>query len=140
MGPRANHVAGATALPAPYARNVISAQSPSSLAAATAPLFSSFGDNLTLWRDGNVVHWSYEGQTVIVAQQADGAASATFVDAPTVDAVSGSAVSAIYRRTAERRYQMTPESCQAMVADMMAFFSGDREPIFIFTGARSLDA
>src|ERR1700679_3366855 len=107
MGLRANHVAGATPAPEPYARTVISAQSSSSLAAATAPLFSSFGDSLTLWRDGNVVHWSYEGQTVIVAQQADGAASATFVDAPTVDGVSGSNVSAIYRRTAERCYQMT---------------------------------
>jgi hypothetical protein len=133
-------VAGATPVPQPYARNVISAQSSSSLAAATAPLFSSFGDNLTLWRDGNVVHWSYEGQTVIVAQQADGAAMATFVDAPTVDGVSGSAVSAIYRRTAERCYQMSADSCRAMVSDMMAFFSGEREPIFTFTGARSLDA
>jgi hypothetical protein len=133
-------VAGARHIRAPYARNVISAQSPSSLAAATAPLFSSFGDSLTLWRDGNVVHWSYEGQTVIVAQQADGAACATFVDAPAVDVVSGSNVSAIYRRTAERRYQMTVDSCRAMVSDMMAFFSGEREPIFTFTGARSLDA
>jgi hypothetical protein len=124
----------------PYARDVISAPSSATLAAATAPLFSSFGDNLTLWRDGNVVHWSYEEQTVIVAQQADGAAVATFVDAPTVDGVSGSAVSAIYRRTAERRYQMTADSCRAMVSDMMAFFSGEREPIFTFTGARSLDA
>ncbi len=121
-------------------RNVISASSSSSLAAAAAPLFSSFGDNLTLWRDGNVVHWSYEGQTIIVAQQADGAAMATFVDAPTLDGVSGEQVSAIYRRTAERRYQMTVDSCRAMVSDMMAFFSGEREPIFTFTGARSLDA
>jgi hypothetical protein len=119
---------------------VFSAQTSSNLAAVTAPLFSSFGDSLTLWRDGNVVHWSYEGQTVIVAQQADGAATASFVDAPSVDAVSGAAVSAIYRRTAERRYQMTTESCRAMVSDMMAFFSGEREPIFTFSGTRSLDA
>jgi hypothetical protein len=93
-----------------------------------------------LWRDGNVVHWSYEGQTVIVAQQADGAATASFVDAPSTDAVTGASVSAIYRRTAERRYQMTADSCRAMVSDMMAFFSGEREPIFTFSGARSLDA
>jgi hypothetical protein len=133
-------VAGATPVLGPYDGNVFSAQTSSNLAAATAPLFSSFGDNLTLWRDGNVVHWSYEGQTVIVAQQADGAATASFVDAPSVDAVSGASVSAIYRRTAERRYQMTADSCRAMVSDMMAFFSGEREPIFTFTGARSLDA
>jgi hypothetical protein len=119
---------------------VFSATTSSSLAAATAPLFSSFGEDLTLWRDGNVVHWAYEGQTVIVAQQADGAATASFVDAPGIDAVSGSAAAAIYRRTAERRYQLTEESCRAMVADMMAFFSGEREPFFTFTGARSLDA
>jgi hypothetical protein len=133
-------VADAASRSRPYAGTVFSATSSSSLAAATAPLFSSFGEDLTLWRDGNVVHWAYEGQTVIVAQQADGAATASFVDAPGIDAVNGSAAAAIYRRTAERRYQLTEESCRAMVADMMAFFSGEREPFFTFTGARSLDA
>jgi hypothetical protein len=125
-------------LPA-YAVVVYNAPS-SSFAAAAAPLFSNFGDDLTLWRDGNVVHWSYDGQTVIVAQQADGAATASFVDAPAMDHVSGSTASAVYRRTAERRYQLTAESCRAMVSDMIAFFSGEREPLFTFTGARSLDA
>jgi hypothetical protein len=133
-------VADASTLQESYSWNVFSAQTASSLAAATAPLFSSFGENLTLWRDGNVVHWSYEGQTVIVAQQSDGAATASFVDAPGIDEVSGTAASAVYRRTAERCYQMTEESCRAMVSDMMAFFSCEREPIFTFTGARSLDA
>ena len=123
-----------------YPEIVFSAQTASRLAAATAPLFSSFGENLTLWRDGNVVHWSYEGQTVIVAQQADGAATASFVDVPSIDEVSGTAASAVYRRTAERCYQMTDDSARAMVGDMMAFFSGEREPIFTFTSARSLDA
>jgi hypothetical protein len=123
-----------------YPESVISGQTASTLAAATAPLFSSFGENLMLWRDGNVVHWSYEGQIVIVAQQPDGAATAAFVDAPSVDEVSGKPAAAIYRRTAERRYQMTEASCRAMVADMTAFFSGEREPIFTFTGVRSLDA
>jgi hypothetical protein len=133
-------MAGAAVRFGRYAGLVFSAPPSSSLAAATEPLFSSFGDNLTLWRDGNVVHWSYEGQTVIVAQQADGAATASFVDVPSTDEVSGQAAAAIYRRTAERRYQLTEDSCRAMVADMMAFFSGEREPIFTFTGARSLDA
>jgi hypothetical protein len=133
-------MADAAARPGSYPETVFSAQTVSSLAAATAPLFSNFGDNLTLWRDGNVVHWSYEGQTVIVAQQPDGAAAASFVDVPSMDEVSGTPASAVYRRTAERCYQMTEESCRAMVADMMAFFSGEREPLFIFTGTRSLDA
>ena len=119
---------------------MFSVQTAAGLAAATAPLFSNFGDDLTLWRDGNVAHWSYEGQTVIVAQLPDGAATASFVDAPGVDEVSGTAAAAIYRRTAERRYHLTEESCRAMVADMIAFFSGEREPLFTFTGARSLDA
>jgi hypothetical protein len=130
-------VADAGRLPAPYAEVVFSPTA-SSLAAATAPLFSNFGDDLTLWRDGNVVHWSYDGQTVIVAQREDGAATASFVDTPSVDEVSGTAAAAVYRRTSERCYQMTDESCRAMVSDMVAFFSGEREPFFTFTGARSL--
>ena len=88
----------------------------------------------------NVVRPVGNGRQVIVAQQPDGAATASFVDVPGIDEVSGTAASAIYRRTAERTYQMTADSCRAMVADMMAFFSGEREPIFTFTGARSLDA
>ena len=107
-------------------------------AAATAPLWASFGDDLTLWRDGDVVHWSYDGQTVIVSQHADGGATASFVDAPMLDHVSGASVTAVYRRTTSRCYQFTAESCKAMVADMIAFFSGEREPLFTFTGARSL--
>jgi hypothetical protein len=133
-------VAGAAPCLEPYAEIVFSAQTSSSLAAAAAPLFSSFGEDLTLWRDGDVVHWSYEGQTVIVAQQADGAATASFVDVPGIDEVSGAATSAIYRRTAERSYQMTADSCRAMVSDMTAFFSGEREPFFTFSDFRSLDA
>ncbi len=133
-------MADATQASRPYTEIVFSAQPVSNLAAATAPLFSNFGDDLTLWRDGNAVHWTYDGQTVIVEQQADGAATASFVDAPALDHVSGSSASAVYRRTAERRYRLTEESCRAMVGDMIAFFSGEREPIFTFTGARSLDA
>jgi hypothetical protein len=124
----------------PYAWTVFSAQTGFSLANATAPLWANFGDDLTLWRDGNVVHWSYDGQTVIVEQQADGAATASFVDTPGIDVVSGTGASAVYRRTAERRYHLTEDSSRAMVSDMIAFFSGEREPLFTFTGARSLEA
>ncbi len=119
---------------------VFSPQTASALASATAPLISSLGDDLTLWRDGNVVHWSYDGQTVVVAQAADGAVDAAYVDAPTVDAISGQPASAEYRRTVDRRYQLTTDGCRAMVADMTAFFSGEREPFFTFVGARLLDA
>jgi hypothetical protein len=119
---------------------VFTAHSATNLAAATAPLFSSFGDDLRLWRDGNVVHWSYDGQTVVVEQQSDGGARAMFVDAPATDEISQSQVSAIYRRSAGRSYHLTEESCKAMVADIIAFFSGEREPFFTFVDARSLDA
>ena len=75
----AGRVADARSDPPPYAWSVISVQTSSSLATATAPLWANFGDDLTLSRDGNVVHWSYDGQTVIVEQQTDGAATASFV-------------------------------------------------------------
>lgn len=117
-----------------------SPQTTSSFAAATAPLWANFGPDLTLMRDGDVVRWSYEGQTVVVAQQADGAATASFVDAPALDQVTGCAESAIYRRSVERCYQMTPESAAALVADMVAFLQGEREPFFTFTGTRSAQA
>lgn len=120
--------------------NVFNAYIAGNLAAATAPLFSSFGDDLILWRDGNVVHWSYDGQTVVVEQQGDGATTATFVDAPATDEISRTNVAAIYRRTTGRSYHLTEESCKAMVSDIIAFFSGEREPFFTFVDARSLDA
>lgn len=123
-----------------YAWAVIDVHSAANFAAAAAPLFSSFGDDLTLWRDGNAAHWAYDGQSVIVEQQAGGAMTASFVDAPAIDEVSGTPASAVYRRTAERCYQLTEDSCTAMVSDMIAFLSGEREPFFTFVGARSLDA
>lgn len=119
---------------------MFSFQTTSALATATAPLLSSFGDELTLWRDGNIVHWSYEGQTVVIAQQADGSVAASFVDTPSTDAISGSPASAVYRRAVERCYQLTLDGCRAMVGDMTAFFSGEREPFFTFVEARLLDA
>jgi hypothetical protein len=124
----------------PYAGSVLNVSISANLAAATAPLFSSFGDDLTLWRDGNAAHWSYDGQTVIVEQQPDSSMTASFVDAPANDEVSQTPVTAIYRRLGSRSYHLTEDSCKAMVADMIAFFSGEREPLFAFVGANSLDA
>jgi hypothetical protein len=62
------------------------------------------------------------------------------VDVPSVDQVSGTAASAIYRRTAERRYHLNEDSARAMVGDMIAFFSGEREPFFTFVGANAAEA
>jgi hypothetical protein len=115
---------------------VFNGPSAQAFAAATAPLISNFGEGLTLWRDGNVVHWSYAGQTVVVALQFDGTVEATFIDRPSTDVVNAAETQALYARSTGAPYRLTPNGCNAMVADMMAFFAGDREPAFTFTGFR----
>ena len=107
-----------------------------SFAAATAPLISNFGESLTLWRDGNVVHWSYDQQTIAVVLQFDGTLDAIFLDRPSTDVISAAEAIAVFRRCGDPRYRLTPSGCTAMVADMMAFFSGEREPRFAFVGVR----
>jgi hypothetical protein len=108
--------------------------SASAFAAATAPLISSFGEGLTLWRDGDVVHWAYDEQTIVVTLRFDGTLDATFVDRPRPDA-QGDAVQATYRR-GSLPYRLSTSGAKAIVDDMMAFFSGSREPQFSFTGFR----
>jgi hypothetical protein len=115
---------------------VFDGSSAQAFASATAPLISNFGENLTLWRDGNVVHWSYDRQSIVVSLQFDGSVEATFFDRPGTDEISGTEVAAVYRRKGDRAYRLTPSGCTTMVADMMAFFSGDREPLFTFAGLR----
>jgi hypothetical protein len=115
---------------------VFNGPSAQAFAAATAPLISNYGEGLTLWRDGNVVHWSYDGQTVVVALQFDGTVEATFIDRPATDVVTEMPAQALYARSGGRPYRLTPSGCSAMIADMMAFFAGDREPAFSFTGFR----
>jgi hypothetical protein len=119
-----------------YNRAVFNGPAAEAFAAATAPLISNFGESLTLWREDNVVHWSYDAQSVVVALQADGTLEATFVDRPGTDAISGGETAVVYRRLGERPYLLTPAGCSTMVADMIAFFSGDREPLFSFAGLR----
>lgn len=108
-------------------------------AAATQPLLANFGEGLTLWRDGSVVHWSYDGQTVIVELQHDGSIEATFLDRPAQDAVSHDCLRLVYRRRCGWPYRLTVEGSKTMVGDMMAFFSGEREPAFTFVAAQAAD-
>ncbi len=129
-------MAGAGNRHRPYTQGVFNGPSAQAFAAASAPLISNFGEGLTLWRDGNVVHWSYDGQTIVVTLQFDGTVEAAFVDRPASDAVSGRDAQALYARTGGRPYRLTSGGCAAMVADMMAFFAGEREPAFTFTGFR----
>jgi hypothetical protein len=108
------------------------------LSAATAPLTQLFGDRLTLWREDNRVQWSCDGQAVLVELNADGELDATFVDAPTTDAVSGEPAVAVYRRRSGIAYRMTADGASRMVADMTEFFSGVREPRFTFVAAEAV--
>ncbi len=129
-------MAGAPLVDASYTQGVFNGSSAQAFAAATAPLISNFGEDLTLWRDGNVVNWSYDQQSIVVELQAEGAVEATFVDRPGIDEITGAEASAVYRRSGDRSYRLTPNGCAAMVDDMMAFFSGDREPRFDFIGVQ----
>jgi hypothetical protein len=104
------------------------------LADSVSPLFNKFGDRLTLARERNCVQWSFEGHAAIVEFQPGDELFATFVAAPVIDAVSSRPVSAVYRPH-HYHYRLTPEGSRRMVADMLAFFEGVREPRFSFVNA-----
>jgi hypothetical protein len=103
--------------------------------AVVAPLISKFGERLTLWRDGNRVQWSCDGQTAVVDLQADGTLDATFLDRISIDEVTGAHVLPVYRRKSGIAYRLTLDGSERMIADMTAFFSGEREARFAFAGA-----
>ena len=96
-----------------------------------APLVARFGERLALRREADGAAWSLDGRTATVASRADGSLEATFVDRDVRDAVSAARVAAVYR-PATGSYRLTPAGCAEMVDDMVAFFSGVREPRFAF--------
>ncbi len=98
------------------------------------PLAAKFGDRLVLQRDGAVARWTFEQQSVVVELGPSGAIAATFVERPSIDFVSAQSVSSVYRSRASA-YPPTHVGCARMVSDMVAFFSGAREPRFIFSDA-----
>jgi hypothetical protein len=104
------------------------------LADSVSPLNSKFGDRLSLLRERNCVQWSCDGHAAIVEFQPGNELRATFVAAPVIDGVSSRPVSAVYRARS-RSYRLTREGSSHMVADMIAFFSGIREPRFTFVNA-----
>src|ERR1700676_2192859 len=109
-----------------------------SLASAMASLTERFGDDLTLWRDGGTACWRYDGQSVLITADPDGTIEATFVDRPTLDAVSGNPAVAIYQRTAAGGYTLTAEGGSRIADDMSAFFTGVREGRFTFVSVEGL--
>jgi hypothetical protein len=103
------------------------------LSAVAAPLAEKFGGRLTITRTGNAVCWGYGDVSAVIELAPDGALRATFIDAPCIDAVGGRPAVAAYR--ARSRYALSEPGATHMVADLVDFFSGVREPNFIFIDA-----
>ncbi len=97
-----------------------------------APLIARFGDRLALHREGKSAAWSLDGCVVTVASHPDGSLAATFVDRPVPDAKSNAPVVAVYRALTVG-YHLNSVGCGRMVDDLVAFFSGVREPRFVFS-------
>jgi hypothetical protein len=102
---------------------------------AFAPLVSTFGERLSFSREGQQVQWSFDGHTVVVDLAATDWIAAHFIAPSGTDLVSGQSSSAVYAPD-RRGYALTNVDCERMVADMIAFFSGTREPRFTFVAAR----
>jgi hypothetical protein len=103
------------------------------LSGIAAPLTERFGADLTLSRTGDMVCWDYDGKSAIVELTSAGTMRATFIDCESIDAVSRTPAAAAYRTSST--YALNRPSCSRMVADMVDFFSGVREPKFIFVDA-----
>jgi hypothetical protein len=104
------------------------------LAETFAPL-GTFGERLRFSRVGTAARWSYEGHAAIVELAGADRIVARFVGPPAIDAISGQPAAPVYLRY-EHGYAVTRAGCERMVADMVAFFSGTREPRFTFVAAR----
>lgn len=106
---------------------------PTWLVETFAPL-GTFGERLQFARDGSVAQWSYDGHLAIVELGRADCIRARFVAPPALDAISGQLSMPVYLRE-EEGYALTRAGCERMVADMVAFFSGTREPRFRFVSA-----
>jgi hypothetical protein len=110
-----------------------SSESASWLSGIVAPLAEKFGGDLTVSRSGNMVCWGYDGQSAVLEMTTDGCLRATFIDSETTDVVSDRPVAAAYRTGST--YALNRTGCGRMVADLVDFFSGIREPKFRFIDA-----
>lgn len=106
--------------------------------AVTEPLNLLLGGSVTASRCGETATWSHAGRSATVEFVSGGAIEATFIECPVLDAVSRSECEAIYRPSSG--YALTPAGCARMVDDMIAFFSGTREPRFRFAAMRPIEA
>jgi hypothetical protein len=101
---------------------------------ALAPLGATFGERLRFSRDGTVARWSYGDHSATVELGGADRIVARFVAPPAIDAISGQPSAPVYQRY-EHGYALSRAGCERMVADMVAFFSGIREPRFTFVSA-----
>jgi hypothetical protein len=99
------------------------------------PLVTAFGDRLRVWRDEDRVEWSLDGHVVAVEVDPAGRVAAQFIAPESTELVSGRPSSAVYARD-RSGYPLTDAGCSRMVDDMIAFFSGAREPHFTFVAVR----
>jgi hypothetical protein len=95
-----------------------------------APLAAKFGGDVMVSRTGNMVCWGYDGQSAIVELTPNGSMHVTFVDSEQLDIVSGAPAAAAYHTGSS--YALDRRSCTRMIADLVDFFSGIREPKFTF--------
>jgi hypothetical protein len=105
------------------------------LAEVLEPLGTTFGERLIFSHDGPVARWSYDGHAAIVELGRTDRITARFVARPAIDAVSGRPAAPVYACEADG-YPLTRAGCERMVTDMVAFFSGIREPRFTFVATR----
>jgi hypothetical protein len=104
-----------------------------------APLLQHFGDRLAIFRERDRVIWTFDKQSAIVELRAREAISALFIDRPVTDVISSALVGAMYRASGVAP-QLTVEGAMRLVDDMVAFFSGVREPRFSFVSAYEVEA
>jgi hypothetical protein len=117
-----------------YAATMAHAAPTTWLADALAPLGNAFGERLRFAREGSVARWSYDDHAAIVELGGADRILARFVAPAVLDAISGQFATPEYVG-AEGGYALTRAGCERMVADMVDFFSGTREPRFRFVAA-----
>ena len=98
----------------------------------------AFGDRLSIERDATTVCWSFDGRSAIAKIGPGGSIDASFVDRTVIDRVAHHPAAAVYARP-HAAYGLDPAGCARMVDDIVAFFSGTREPRFAFVNAVERD-
>lgn len=103
-----------------------------SVAAAFAPLHETLGSRLTIVRDRGVVRWCFDGLEAVVESTGPESVGVIFRASGLRDAVMDGTIAPQYRSDAT--YRLTSDGAKRLAGDVLAFFSGTREPRFRFVG------